>query len=192
MDPSVLESIKRWPDVPAVAGWLSLDRHGRWRLHPQGDAEAGGPGEQISNERILDFINRNYAHDAEGRWFFQNGPQRVYARLDAAPYILRVAGDGIGLETHTRRQVRSVTAWWLDDTGRIYAQTDAGPGMIEGRDLPQVLDAMHAADGSTALDRAADLPAGATIQVRHAVSPNGAPLGRIAQDDIAGVLGFAR
>lgn len=85
MDDDVKAALVRWPNVPAVAGWLSLDGRGRWHLHPQGDAAEGGPGESITNTQILAFIERNYEHDDQGRWFFQNGPQRVYVRIDAAP-----------------------------------------------------------------------------------------------------------
>ncbi|HYG42658.1 MAG TPA: DUF2946 family protein, partial [Bordetella sp.] len=140
MDSSVKAALAKWPDVPAVYGWLSLDERGRWRLHPDGDAADGGPGDSITNTQILEFIGRNYEGDEQGRWYFQNGPQRVYLRLDAAPYLLRRADDGIGLTTHTGLPVHAVAAWWLDDTGRLYAQADAGPAMIEGRELPAVLD----------------------------------------------------
>jgi len=88
MDQSVLDAVKRWPNVPAVYGWLSLSARGEWKLHPLGDAQLGGPGEGISNIQILGFINRNYADQPDGAWFFQNGPQRVYVRLDAAPLIV--------------------------------------------------------------------------------------------------------
>ncbi|MFC4273689.1 DUF2946 family protein [Achromobacter aloeverae] len=167
MDDAVLAAIKRWPDVPAVSGWLSLDERGRWRLHPNGDADQGGPGEGIGSDAILGFIDRNYARDDDGRWFFQNGPQRVYVRLDAAPYILRVGADGAGLQTHTGLAVRRVAAWWLDEDGRLYADTDAGPGMVAGRDMPRVLDALVLEDGSPALDSLAALPAGATLAVSY-------------------------
>ena len=33
MDPSVLNALERWPEVPAVYGWLSLSARGDWRLH---------------------------------------------------------------------------------------------------------------------------------------------------------------
>jgi hypothetical protein len=189
MDPSVVEALKRWPDVPAVDGWLSLDRNGRWRLHPGGDAVRGGPGEAIENAGLVAFINRNYAHDETGRWFFQNGPQRVYVRLDAAPYILRVQDDGTGLQTHTGVPVRDVTAWWLDGEGRLYAQTDAGPGMVEGRDLPQVTDAMLTLAGDPALEPAGELPVGQCLQIRHPACPRGAPLRR-SDSAIGTLLGF--
>src|SRR3546814_2832342 len=103
MDSSVKAALAKWPDVPAVYGWLSLDERGRWRLHPQGDAAHGGPGESIDNTQIQAFIGRNYASDSQGRWYFQNGPQRVYVRLDAAPCLLRRADDGIGLDRKSTR-----------------------------------------------------------------------------------------
>src|SRR5690606_16394770 len=109
MDEQVLEAMQRWPDVPAVYGWLSLDRRGVWRLHEGGDAGGGGVGGVITNEQIIGFINRNYTRDDLGRWFFQNGPQRVYVRVDGAPYVLRSIGDqASGLETHTGLAVSHV------------------------------------------------------------------------------------
>jgi hypothetical protein len=190
MDSSVIKAIARWPDVPAVHGWLSLDANGRWRLHPQGDAGAGGPGESIANTAILAFIGRNYDHDGEGRWFFQNGPQRVYVRLDAAPFILRTAGVDGGLETHTGLRVAEVRDWWLDGEGRLYAGTDAGPGMVAGRDLPRVMDDMRLADGSPALEAAAGLAAGAVLSVRQSASSAPVPLRQIGSDEVPRRLGF--
>lgn len=190
MDPSVIEAIKRWPDVPTVSGWLSLDERGRWRLHPDGDANDGGLGEAITNERILAFMDRNYAHDSQGRWFFQNGPQRVYVRLDGAPFILRVGSDGASLETHTGLPVNAISAWWLDDDGRLYAATDAGPGMIAGRDLPRVLDDMRLPDGKPAIDQAASLRPGQAMSVQHTTCTGPAPLRRESRAQVARALGF--
>lgn len=139
MDNSVLESIKRWPNVPAVFGWLSLTARGQWRLHPDGKAHEGSAGESISNPQILTFINRNYASDELGRWYFQNGPQRVYVRLDAAPWILFADDAQRQLNTHTGSVAAKVDHVWLDDEGHIYLHTELGPGMIVDRDLPRFL-----------------------------------------------------
>jgi len=191
MDQAVKDAIARWPDVPAVCGWLSLDERGRWRLHPQGDAASGGPGEAISNEQILAFIGRNYAGDAQGRWYFQNGPQRVYVRLDAAPYILRLAPSGTGLQTHTGLPVARVDAWWLDDTGRLYAVTAHGPGMVQDRDLAALLAQLQVDGGGPLLDALEGLAAGATLRVRgQDPAAQAVPLHRAARDDIAARLGF--
>ena len=32
MDETVIRAMAKWPDVPAVWGWLSLDRRGVWKL----------------------------------------------------------------------------------------------------------------------------------------------------------------
>ena len=32
MDPIVARAMARWPNVPAVYGWLALDRRGNWLI----------------------------------------------------------------------------------------------------------------------------------------------------------------
>lgn len=194
MDPSVKQALAKWPDVPAVYGWLSLDERGRWLIHERGDATEGGPGDTITSPQIVAFIGRNYESDDAGRWYFQNGPQRVYVRLEAAPCILRQADDGAGLVTHTGRAVGGVTGWWLDDTGRLYARTDAGPGMVEDRDLEPVLRQLRVeATGAAlvdALDQADSEPSG-TVRLAHPAYAAAAPLHcGVCRPDIPGLLGF--
>jgi hypothetical protein len=163
MDDTVLAAMARWPHVPDVFGWLSLSARGQWRLHPAGDAmpaHASAPGaraawpdgEAIGSPAIAGFIDRNYGHDAAGRWFFQNGPQRVFVRLDAAPYILRTTGSGTALRTHNGLDIRQVASWVLDDLGRLFATTDIGPGMVAGRDLPGLAEALRTTRGETLAD----------------------------------------
>ncbi len=130
MDPQVLAAIARWPNVPAVFGWLSLTGRGEWRLR----------GERIQNAAIRAFIARNYASDAQGRWFFQNGPQRVYVALDVAPWIYRV--DPLGaVTTHTARAAARCEGAALLDDGRLLLVTDLGPGVIDDRDTATMLRA---------------------------------------------------
>jgi hypothetical protein len=139
LDNSVIDAIKRWPNVPAAWGWLSLTCRGEWRLHPLGDAGLGGPGESISNEHITGFINRNYVGDHLGQWLFQNGPQKVYVRLDSTPYILRTSWGGNGVQrritTHNGLTIKSIQAWFVDQDGHVYALTDIGMGRVDDRDL---------------------------------------------------------
>lgn len=190
MDQSVKDALARWPNVPAVYGWLSLDARGRWRLHPQGQANDGGPGEPITNTQILKFISRNYERDDDGRWFFQNGPQRVFVRLDAAPFVLRLADDNHGLITHTDVAIDAVSAWWLDEEGQLYASTPLGAGIVLDRDLQPLLETMRTRAGAPLLDALAEL---ATSHSMSAVWPDvysAAPLHAIAQSDIAARLGF--
>ena len=166
MDANVIAAMAKWPDVPAVFGWLSLTESGRWRLHPTGDALAppepttgppGDSGEAITSPQVLTFIDRNYSADDDGQWFFQNGPQRVYVRLDAAPFVVNLANDTatnrLKLRTHTGLDIRSITAGWLDDTGRVYFQTDRGPCLMAGRDLAALLDAVNASTSQEGADK---------------------------------------
>lgn len=190
MDQSVKDAIARWPDVPAVFGWLSLDGRGRWRLHPQGQATQGGEGESITNTQILEFINRNYGHDDAGRWFFQNGPQRVFVRLDAAPFVLRLSDDNGHLVTHTNVPVESISGWWLDDAGQLYAMTQAGGGIVLDRDLPALLEKLVAEPGKPLLDALADLAPGQSIAVSWPGAYPAAPLRPITRQAVAQQLAF--
>jgi len=152
MDQSVLDAIKRWPDVPAAYGWLSLTARGEWRLHPLGDAQLGGPGQGITNTQILGFIGRNYLGEPDGAWYFQNGPQKVYVRLDAAPLIVHVDPSTHALTTHNGQTVQHVSAWYVDETGQLYAQTDCGAARIDDRDLFAMAELLHSRDGRALLD----------------------------------------
>jgi hypothetical protein len=143
MDFSVKQALSKWPNVPAVYGWLSLDERGRWHIHDDGGATNGGVGGRITSPQILAFIARNYGSDEQGQWFFQNGPQRVFVRLDAAPYVLRVSDTGDALVTHTDEPIRHIEKWWLDELGNLYAHTDKGAARVDGRDLESVLNSLH-------------------------------------------------
>jgi hypothetical protein len=190
MDQSVKDALARWPNVPAVFGWLSLDGRGRWRLHPQGQAGQGGAGESITNTQILDFINRNYEHDDAGRWYFQNGPQRVFVRLDGAPFVLRLSDDNRRLLTHTDVPVDAISSWWLDDAGQLYAATPAGAGLLLDRDLPAVLEKLCTEDGAPLLEALADLSPDTTILVSWPGVYPAAPLCAITRQDVVRRLGF--
>ena len=152
MDQSVLDAVQRWPNVPAVYGWLSLSARGDWRLHPLGDAQTGGPGEGISNPQILGFMGRNYASEPDGKWFFQNGPQRVYVRLDAAPYIVHLEPSTATLMTHNGRVVEQVLRWFADEQGQLYAQTELGAARIDDRDLGLIAEVLQTPEGLSLLD----------------------------------------
>lgn len=156
MDEQVIAAMARWPNVPAVYGWLSLSESGQWRLHPGGDAllRPDSCGEPITSPQILAFIDRNYDADALGQWYFQNGPQQVYVRLDAAPFVAHTTIDAssgrLRLRTHTGLDVRDLNALYLDEHGRMYAATDRGACLIAGRDLPALLDALRPAEAGGA------------------------------------------
>lgn len=148
MDDMIASALQRWPKVPDVHGWLSLDARGVWRIHEGGDAEHGSPGQPISHRRIIEFINRNYASTGTGQWYFQNGPQRVFVHIRAAPYVLRLASDPTRLEMHTGTPVNDVSAWLLSSSGSLYAATPTGGAIVLDRDLPDVLQGLCSQAGS--------------------------------------------
>ena len=140
MDEIVLRALQRWPDVPSVYGWLGLDRRGRWSIKE----------ERIINATLIDFIGRNYGCDAKGRWFFQNGPQRVFVTLAYAPYVYRTCRERngeLGLIAHTGTTADAPRAAWVDDVGGLLIETELGVGAIHDQDLPEVLGSLSGPDG---------------------------------------------
>lgn len=147
MDDIVIKGMARWPEVPAVCGWLALDRRGSWLLK----------SERIANPAVTGFIGRNYAHDERGRWFFQNGPQRVYVDLEYTPLVYRLdigAGGELQLAAHSGKRTRAARGAWIDEFGALLVDTDLGIGVINDKDLDIALSAMKDADGRSLDDDA--------------------------------------
>jgi hypothetical protein len=151
MDDIVAAAMKKWPNVPHCFGWLALDARGDWYMRDD-RARATGPfprvkGSRVLNDRLRDFIGRNYGHDAQGRWYFQNGPQRVYVELEAAPHVwrLRQAPGGPELVSHTGRPAAWRSAW-LDEGGRLFLDTDLGFGLVHTLDMVVAAEAVERGD----------------------------------------------
>ena len=151
MDPIVSRAMAKWPNVPAVYGWLALDRRGQWSIKsasPAGQVDSDAGFERVSNPKLIEFIGRNYAHDEQGRWYFQNGPQRVYVTLAYTPLVYRIAsGHPLSFETHTGAPCAILQAVWMDEAGNLLFVTEHGPGLLLDRDLPRALEALSYADG---------------------------------------------
>lgn len=124
MDEAVRQALARWPDVPHCFGWLSLSRRGEWQL-PDGPVRHAG---------LTAFIGRNYQADDDGRWYFQNGPQRVFVSLAYTPTVLRLAAPA-HLQTHTCQPVEALTAAWLDEEGSLLLSSEHGIALLDDRDL---------------------------------------------------------
>jgi hypothetical protein len=136
MDEIVARAMQRWPDVPDVYGWLRLDRRGNWLVKSRATPDGEPVFERIGNPAVIEFIGRNYAHDERGRWFFQNGPQRVFVRPDYLPLVYRLVGAlEDGLAAHTGARAGSPHAAWLDEAGALLLDTALGPGSLTDRDL---------------------------------------------------------
>jgi hypothetical protein len=183
MEDWVLRSLQRWPNVPALYGWLGLDRRGGWTIR----------GERISRPQIVDTIARNYAGDAYGRWYFQNGPQRGYLQLERAPLLLSAAtGD---LFTHTGLPVRQPRRGWLDGDGGLWLDTEHGPAALLDDELSWLLERLRAADGGppedSAVEQALLRPAGTDTGLRLCLETRPAlPLLRLNTAEAGEVLGF--
>lgn len=90
MDQNVLDSLKKWPNVPFCYGWLAFDRRGDWRMRNEFAQQNKLPGDVIRHTALKEFIERNYARDLKGQFFFQNGPQRVFVSLGYTPWVVRL------------------------------------------------------------------------------------------------------
>lgn len=144
MDDIVRQAIAKWPNVPNCFGWLGLDARGNWFMRDDQVQAAGAfpvsKGSLLRHDKLVGFIQRNYESDAQGQWFFQNGPQRVYVELQATPLIWRVDGPpDFAVTAHTGQAAR-IQRCVLDEHGRLYLETDVGFGLVH------TLDMMHAAD----------------------------------------------
>ena len=161
MDDIVKAAMAKWPNVPDCYGWLGLDARGNWYMRDD-RVQAAGPfptskGSLLKHEKLIDFIQRNYAADDQGQWYFQNGPQRVYVELEAAPWIWRLQPDGrvlshSGLSVHVQDSL-------LDELGRLYLVTDLGLGLVHSADMALAADAVEAGRWVPRDMRASELPA---------------------------------
>ena len=145
MDDIVRQAIAKWPNVPDCYGWLALDARGNWYMRDD-RTQAAGPfpqskGSLLRHEKLVDFIHRNYDCDERGCWFFQNGPQRVYVELEAAPWVWRL-GAGNSVTSHSGRAAK-VSACVLDEQGRLYLGSDIGFGLVHTLDMEQAADAVE-------------------------------------------------
>ena len=162
MDDIVKQALAKWPNVPDCYGWLGLDARGNWYMRDD-RVQAAGPfaggslqskGSLLKHEKLIDFIQRNYESDASGRWFFQNGPQKVYVELEATPWIWRIgrglnpgtnpeSKDAFEVTSHDGRPAQ-VQRCVLDEQGRVYLATDIGFGLVHTQDVALAADAVEA------------------------------------------------
>jgi hypothetical protein len=179
MDDIVKQAMAKWPNVPHCYGWLGLDARGGWRMRDEAAQRAGLRGERLTNAALLAFINRNYLHDEHGRWYFQNGPQRVYVNLEATPFIART-DPAQGLLLQTGQALPSIDRALLTEHGEAIVQSGEFVAQLDDRDVAQWLGKLEL-DGKPVPDDAligwleggpGDLTlryAGRTVRVERAV-----------------------
>jgi len=148
MDALVLAALAKWPHVPDCTGWLGLDARGRWWMRDE-QAQSLGPfagpgaslasrGSELKHPALIAFIQRNYAADVRGCWFFQNGPQRVFVELEQAPWIWRLQTPST-LQAHTGH-VMTCLAQYVSEQGHLYASSEKGWGVVHTQDMHQAAE----------------------------------------------------
>ncbi|MCX8522295.1 MAG: DUF2946 family protein [Rhodoferax sp.] len=158
MDDIVKQAMSKWPNVPHCYGWLGLDARGNWymrddRAQAQGTFASGitgAKGSRLHHAKLIDFIQRNYAYDDSGQWYFQNGPQRVYVELEATPWVWRISANGDGSDGSERpliaNQAGQPCQWHrslVDEQGWLYCETDRGFGLVHTLDMNAAADAIE-------------------------------------------------
>lgn len=184
MDDVVLRAMAKWPNVPAAYGWLGLDRRGNWSIK----------GERIGNPAVVEFIGRNYAHDERGRWFFQNGPQRVYVTLEYTPYVLRTTPTAVGpaLTMHTGDTVRAPASAWLDDRGGLLVAFERTVGVLHDQDLTELVSTLVDSRGAPLSDALLEETMAGAMRAGLGVylATGAVPLSRIESAEVARRFAF--
>lgn len=183
MDEAVLAALARWPNVPAVYGWLGLDRRGQWRLQ----------GEVIRHAGLAAFISRNYALNEAGEAYFQNGPQRVYVALEYTPWVLRWT-PASGLARHTGEPAAAPGEAWLDEQGNLLIAFEDGVGLVCDQDLQALLPLFSRHPGTPSTQADQDLTAFLAAPGGHPLWLNlgsrALPVGLLAARDVPGRFRF--
>jgi hypothetical protein len=193
MDEIVKQAMAKWPNVPHCYGWLSLDARGNWRMRDERAQKLNLAGDRIANAALLGFINRNYMCDAQGRWYFQNGPQRVYVNLEATPFIVRT-DPALGFILHTGEPVESIDSAWMTEIGLLLLKSGDRIAQIDDRDMAQCLLRLHINGKQSEDDRLLAWLEDKSDDANLTLEFGGKhfPVERLLRDDIPGKFDFTR
>ena len=133
IDKSVQKAMAKWPDVPECFGWLNLNRRAEWSIK----------GEKIHHVKTQRFLQRNYNFDKLGRWFVQNGPQRVFVSLEYTPRLYGFSSHS-GFYIHNEAKMPVLLDFFLDEYGNLLLSTALGVGVVDDRDLSAASDLIEA------------------------------------------------
>lgn len=191
MDDIVKQAIAKWPNVPHCYGWLALDARGAWRMRDERAQQLGLPGDKLTQPALLGFINRNYSVDERGCWYFQNGPQRVYLQLEAAPFVART-DPRHGLVVQTGEALGNIARACLTEAGELIVAGGGKVAQLDDRDMAQLMESLFI-DGEAASDEAlmAWVEGGAgALTLRY--NGQDVPVERIRRDGVPAAFGFTR
>lgn len=153
MDDIVKKALEKWPNVPDCYGWLALDQRGKWymrddRIQAQGYFPKS-KGSWLQHEKLIEFIGRNYQSDNWGRWYFQNGPQKVFVELESAPWVIRIHQQEkqfdrseFHFSTHTKIAI-APKAIYQDENGLVYVESEHGLGVVDSQDMLALANALE-------------------------------------------------
>ena len=133
IDKSVQKAMAKWPEVPECFGWLNLNRRAEWSIK----------GEKIHHVKTQRFLQRNYNFDKLGRWFVQNGPQRVFVSLEYTPRLYGFSSHS-GFYMHNEAKIPVLLDFFLDEYGNLLLSTSLGVGVVDDRDLSAASDLIEA------------------------------------------------
>lgn len=173
MDDIVKQAMVKWPNVPHCYGWLGLDARGDWYMRDDraqalgnfASGVSGAKGSRLQHTKLIDFIQRNYACDDDGQWYFQNGPQRVFVELEATPWVWRISAD-FHISAHDGRPVE-LRQCWVDQRGWLYCETSLGFGLVHTQDVAVAAEAIEQGLWSVTEADLSDLP----VRYGYCVSP---------------------
>ena len=129
------------------------------RVQQRGHFQSGLPGSKgslLQHEKLIDFIHRNYQADEQGRWFFQNGPQKVFVELASTPLVWRLDEHFVPT-SHTGARTQ-VLACLVDEMGHVYLHTKMGFGLVHSLDVGLVAEAVEQGIWTLETCQAMDLP----------------------------------
>lgn len=189
MDPIVQQAMAKWPHVPHCYGWLALDARGAWRMRDERAQAQQLPGERINNAALLGFIQRNYTHDERGRWYFQNGPQRVYVNLELTPYIAHT-DPAQGFVLQHGEALTPVDSAWMTENGRLILQAGDKVAALDDRDLAECLAGLRLDDAPVADQQLLEWLAGSSRHLILDFAGQRLPLQHIARAALAQHFGF--
>lgn len=149
MDDIVRQAMAKWPNVPDCFGWLGLDSRGQWHMRDDRvqllgafqSGLTGAKGSVLRHEKLIEFIHRNYEADEMGCWYFQNGPQKVFVELEAAPHVWRL-NEKFEPNSQTG-QLAQAQQCLVDEKGRVYMYTNLGLGLVHTLDVGMVAVAIE-------------------------------------------------
>jgi hypothetical protein len=90
-------------------------------------------GSRIRHDKLLGFIHRNYAADAQGPGSSRTA--RSGCTSNSRPRPGSGASTAARCESHTGRPAQVLDAWLDDECGRLFLRTDIGFGLVHSLDM---------------------------------------------------------